>query len=172
LKKTEDKYTVRVYVKGLVQGVGFRPFIYRLAENYDLKGWVENRNDGVVIEVQGNKMFVEKFISSIKTKAPVASNIVRIFSEETEPGNFYDFRIIRSKNTSDEITDISPDIAVCDECLKDMKIQPNRINYPFINCTNCGPRLQLSKTCLMTGKKQLWLLLLCVSHVLLNIKIF
>ncbi len=145
MKKAEDKYTVKVYVKGLVQGVGFRPFIYRHAKKYDLKGRVENRNDGVVIKVQGNKKFVEKFISSIKTKAPVASNIIRIFSEETEPENFSDFRIIKSKNTSDEITDISPDISVCDECLKDMKIQPNRINYPFINCTNCGPRFTIIK---------------------------
>ncbi|MCK4360904.1 MAG: carbamoyltransferase HypF [Bacteroidales bacterium] len=145
MKKAEDKYTVRVYVKGLVQGVGFRPFIYRLAKKNNLKGRVENRNDGVVIEVQGNINFVEKFISSIKTQAPVASNIVRIFSKEIKPGNFSDFRIIKSKNTSDEITDISPDIAVCDDCLKDMKTQNNRINYPFINCTNCGPRFTIIK---------------------------
>ncbi|MCD4745012.1 MAG: carbamoyltransferase HypF [Bacteroidales bacterium] len=145
LKKFLDKHTASVHVKGLVQGVGFRPFIYCLAKKYKLKGWVENRNDGVVIEVQGNKKSVEKFISLIKTQAPVASNIVTIFSKKTKPGNFSDFQIIKSKNTSDEITDISPDIAVCDECLKDMKIQENRINYPFINCTNCGPRFTIIK---------------------------
>ncbi|MCD4679639.1 MAG: carbamoyltransferase HypF [Bacteroidales bacterium] len=143
--------TYNIQVKGLVQGVGFRPFIYKLALRYKLKGSVENRNDGVVIKVNNrtfkhsNNRIIEEFIQTIKEEAPLASNIVSVSYEITDQELFSDFRIIKSTNTSEEITEISPDIAVCDECLEDMQLQENRINYPFINCTNCGPRFTIIK---------------------------
>ena len=142
---TITKKTIHIEIKGLVQGVGFRPFIYRLAKNYNLHGWVENRNDGVGIKITGNPDILKQFADSIIKSAPPTSNIDSIEIKETEIENFSDFQIIKSKTISDQITDICPDIAVCNDCLSDMKIQKNRIHYPFINCTNCGPRFTIIK---------------------------
>ena len=137
--------TTLIQIKGLVQGVGFRPFVYRIAHKYQLKGWVENRNDGVLIKVNGSNDVLRQFIEDIQNEAPTASNIHSIKYEEEAFEDFSDFTIIKSVNSSEEITDISPDIAVCDACLEDLKNQPHRIDYPFINCTNCGPRFSIIK---------------------------
>jgi hydrogenase maturation protein HypF len=128
-----------------VQGVGFRPFIYRLAHRHRLTGWVENRNDGVFIKAEGDAGAVDSFIRAITAEAPLASSINHVAVEEALEEGFADFRIVKSSNTSDKVTDISPDIAVCLDCLEDLKIQPHRIDYPFINCTNCGPRFSIIK---------------------------
>ncbi len=137
--------TFLIEIKGLVQGVGFRPFIYRIAKKYNLKGCVENRNDGVAIKINCIKQILEEFISSIKHLAPPASNIESIDFKVVDDEDFIDFQIVKSQSISNQITDISPDIAVCRDCLEDMKIQYNRIDYPFINCTNCGPRFTIIK---------------------------
>ncbi len=134
-----------VKVKGLVQGVGFRPFIYRLAKKHHLNGNVKNNNEGVEIHIEGAYESIENFISSLKIEAPKASQISSVIQERTNIQNLPDFKIIKSRNQSVEITEISPDISVCDNCLADMKIQHHRINYPFINCTNCGPRFTIIK---------------------------
>jgi hydrogenase maturation protein HypF len=130
-----------------VQGVGFRPFIYRLAKRYNLSGQVENRNDCVLIIVKGSQNIIEQFAASIEIEAPVASNIESISLEYSGNDEIItnDFQIIKSENISDEVTEISPDIAICPECRKDMKLQKHRIDYPFINCTNCGPRFSIIK---------------------------
>ncbi len=135
--------TFLIEIKGLVQGVGFRPFVYRLAENNNLKGWVENRNDGVVVKITCNTEVLNRFISLIRQLSPPAANIESINFRPVEKETFTDFQIVRSRTVSDSITDISPDIAVCSDCLKDMQTQKNRIGYPFINCTNCGPRFTI-----------------------------
>ena len=134
-----------IKVEGLVQGVGFRPFIYRIANSHKINGWVENRNDGVVIHAEGNQIAIDAFKNSIEEKAPVASKIFSLSYEPSELMSFKDFNIVKSKNSSNDITEISPDIAVCADCLHDMKEQPHRISYPFINCTNCGPRFTIIK---------------------------
>jgi hydrogenase maturation protein HypF len=137
--------TFRINIKGLVQGVGFRPFIYRLALEYGLKGTVENRNDGVVIYINCMDEQLFEFVERIKSSSPPASKIEKINYYETGPIDFNDFIIVKSTSVSEDITEISPDIAVCNDCLADMKVQPNRIDYPFINCTNCGPRYTIIK---------------------------
>jgi hydrogenase maturation protein HypF len=144
---TEDKShkAIKLHVTGLVQGVGFRPFIYRLANRYGLSGWVENRNDGVFIKAEGEAGAVESFMVAISAEAPQASSVLHVAVEEVSAEGFTDFRIVKSSNTSDQVTDISPDIAVCDDCLEDLKLQPHRIDYPFVNCTNCGPRFSIIK---------------------------
>ena len=142
---TERTEAYIIEVKGLVQGVGFRPFIYRIALKHNILGWVENRNTGVLIFAEANQKSIYSFKESIKNEAPIASNIVSIEMKKSEIQNFTSFQIVKSKNTSAEITEISPDIGVCEDCLKDIKIQPNRINYPFVNCTNCGPRFSIIK---------------------------
>ena len=143
MSNTHKHITFLIQVKGLVQGVGFRPFIYRIAHQHNINGWVENRNDGVRIKVNGSKEKISEFIAEIKSQAPLASNIHSIKSEELAFEQFSDFQIIKSENASEEITDISPDIAICDACLSDLKKQTHRIDYPFINCTNCGPRFSI-----------------------------
>ncbi|MBM3436139.1 MAG: carbamoyltransferase HypF, partial [Bacteroidetes bacterium] len=139
----ENKIAIRIHVRGLVQGVGFRPFIYRLAHHFGLKGWVENRNDGVVVLTEGDFNAIESFIAAIRKEAPPASQISHISKKNTDWQGFTEFSIVKSKDSSDQVTDISPDIAVCNECMGDLKLQPNRLNYPFINCTNCGPRFSI-----------------------------
>ncbi|MCF8234594.1 MAG: carbamoyltransferase HypF [Bacteroidales bacterium] len=134
-----------ISIAGLVQGVGFRPFIFKLALDHGLTGWVENRNDGVKIHVEGNSPDIESFFGSIKEKAPVASQIHQISQTPSSFKHYSDFRIVKSENISNDVTEICPDIAVCDQCLTDMRQQEHRLRYPFINCTNCGPRFTIIK---------------------------
>ncbi len=143
---SQDKHSAAIVkVKGLVQGVGFRPFIYRIAHRYSIKGWVENRNDGVIIKAQAPESIIQTFVNVIREEAPAASNILTVDIEPSVIEDFSDFKIVKSENASDKITDVSPDIAVCAECIADMDKQEHRIDYPFINCTNCGPRFSIIK---------------------------
>ncbi|NTW32277.1 MAG: carbamoyltransferase HypF, partial [Bacteroidetes bacterium] len=134
-----------IHVKGLVQGVGFRPFVYRIASELKLCGNVENRTDGVLINIEGAQETVDKFVELLYNTAPPASNIESVNIETSDFSGFRNFEIVKSKNTSDAVTEISPDIAVCADCLHDLKTQKHRIDYPFINCTNCGPRFTIIK---------------------------
>ncbi len=138
-----NTYSIRI--EGLVQGVGFRPFIYRLAGSLNLSGTVENRNNGVFIFVNIDEKNLKKFIEIIKKQPPQHSRIEEIIVEKIEGIPFPGFSIVTSGNLSDEITSISPDIAVCTDCLIDMELQYHRIGYPLINCTNCGPRFSIIK---------------------------
>jgi len=137
--------TYLIHIKGLVQGVGFRPFIFRVASDFNLNGEVENRNDGVFIKINCDEKTLEAFVSAVRNTAPPASSIESIETIQTEFIDFSDFQIVKSNTVSNRVTEVSPDIAVCDDCLRDMKTQPNRIDYPFINCTNCGPRFTIIK---------------------------
>ena len=139
------KYAYRIHVTGLVQGVGFRPFIYRIARAGRVKGRVENNIRGVIIEAEGTEEQLQSFISDITEKAPPASGVENINVKEIPVQNFADFSIKKSTDAPEGITEISPDIAVCNECLDDMKAQPHRVGYPFTNCTNCGPRFTIIK---------------------------
>lgn len=133
----------RIHIKGLVQGVGFRPFIYRLASSHGIHGWVVNSNEGVSIHAEGAGNSIDEFMDAIQQNKPQASSISLIETHDHEWQGFDAFSIKKSTDHSDAVTEVSPDIAVCDECLADMKLQPHRIDYPFINCTNCGPRFTI-----------------------------
>ena len=135
--------TYFITIMGLVQGVGFRPFVYRLARQFGLKGWVNNTNITVQVCVNAAEATLQKFIGEIRAQAPPASQIESIEFSQVAGEIFDDFRIIPSENLSEAITEISPDIEICEDCLKDMRSQPNRIEYPFLNCTNCGPRFTI-----------------------------
>ena len=137
--------TYQIEITGLIQGVGFRPFIYRIAQKRGLKGTVRNTNKNVIIEINADEKSVNKFIDAIKKEAPPASSIKSIDYLVREPKTFTDFSITQSESYSYAITEVSPDISVCKDCLEDMDIQENRIDYPFINCTNCGPRFSIIK---------------------------
>lgn len=135
----------KIHVTGLVQGVGFRPFIYRIAFENKVRGWVENNIRGVFVEAEGEKNQLDNFVKDIREKSPPASGIEKIDIEEIPFAGFNNFSIRKSTDAVQGITEISPDIAVCDECIADMQSQENRIDYPFTNCTNCGPRFTIIK---------------------------
>jgi hydrogenase maturation protein HypF len=140
----ENTYTIRI--TGLVQGVGFRPYIYRLAQRFGLKGWVENRTDGVIIKINTDTNTLGLFQQAIFDEKPPASSISSLETECQDQAEFFEnFTIVKSTSSGTEITQVSPDIAVCEDCMKDLKSQPHRIDYPFINCTNCGPRFTIIK---------------------------
>ena len=143
LIQTRHNTGFRIQVTGLVQGVGFRPFIYRLAKHHQLTGWVLNSNDGVLIQVQGEQKKLTNFIHEIRLKAPPAATVIDISYEETPVEKFNNFQIKSSASVSNSVTLISPDIAICQDCLEDMEQQAHRLNYPLINCTNCGPRFSI-----------------------------
>jgi hydrogenase maturation protein HypF len=131
---------------GIVQGVGFRPFIYRLAVLNDLAGFVQNSTEGVMAEVQGRDEAIEAFISQARTQTPPLAEIYEIISQEVPVNGDKTFRIIESSMTGKSDVHISPDIATCDECVRELFDPADRRHrYPFINCTNCGPRLTIIK---------------------------
>lgn len=144
MKMRENEHKSRlIIVRGLVQGVGFRPFIYRLAKKHGILGWVENRNDAVYIQACGPELSLGKFIQEIDIEKPGISHIGDMEISETDIIAPADFEIRWSRDEGDSVTEVSPDIAVCNECLVDMKTQPRRIRYPFSNCTRCGPRFSI-----------------------------
>jgi hydrogenase maturation protein HypF len=145
LKSSPDINTIalRIRVEGLVQGVGFRPFVYRLAHQYGLHGWVVNGTDGVMLKVEGSAGNMPSFLEDMRHKAPVAAQIREIFVDHDILEGLKDFSILASHDLTNETSEISPDIAVCPQCMADMKNQPHRTGYPFINCTNCGPRFSI-----------------------------
>jgi hydrogenase maturation protein HypF len=132
-----------ISITGLVQGVGFRPFVYRLAHRHQLRGYVSNNLRGVTIRAEGTQEQLIAFVDDIRQQAPPAAAIDNIDVTEVPVENFDDFKIHRSSDNSSGITEVSPDIAVCDDCLHDMKHQAHRLDYPFTNCTNCGPRFSI-----------------------------
>ena len=132
-----------ILIKGLVQGVGFRPFIYKLATEHRLYGEVDNRTNGVLIKVEGREKDITSFCDEIIKNAPPASQIKSMEKRYKSINGYRSFTIATSKNTDRQITEISPDISVCPDCLSDLDHDRERIDYPFTNCTNCGPRFTI-----------------------------
>ncbi|MBX4267757.1 carbamoyltransferase HypF [Clostridium estertheticum] len=141
-----DKKRSLIVIEGIVQGVGFRPFVYNLAETFGLKGWVNNNSEGVYIEVEGFEKDISKFMQALKNNPPPLSRIERITVKTSKVLNYSDFRIKRSEQSLNKITLISPDIATCSECEEDiLNLYNRRTEYAFTNCTNCGPRFSIIK---------------------------
>ncbi len=136
----------RIVVWGVVQGVGFRPFVYRLASEHGLKGWVLNSTEGVIIEVEATRQKLAEFIDAISRKAPVRAVIESVENYFLPPVGYQSFDIQASQDESDKFVLISPDICVCSDCLRELfHPEDRRYHYPFINCTNCGPRFTIIK---------------------------
>ena len=133
----------KIGIKGVVQGVGFRPFVYRLAQGLQLNGFVRNTTNGVEIEVEGNTRNTRLFLSKLRTSAPPGAHIEEITVGELPNKGYKQFSIRESKK-SQGFTQISPDIATCVDCLAEMFDRSDRrFRFPFINCTNCGPRYSI-----------------------------
>lgn len=130
-----------IRVKGIVQGVGFRPFVYRLALHHSIAGRVWNTATGVTIEAEGKHEKLESFQKELRQNYPPLAVITEITVEPAQANRYDGFRIVHSDAGESVDTLISPDIALCDDCLKELfDPQDRRYRYPFINCTNCGPR--------------------------------
>lgn len=135
---------VRVHITGVVQGVGFRPFVYRIAARHGVTGWVLNADDGVHVHGEGPETALERFVAALGDEPPAAAQIASLVAERV-PGEGYGAFVIReSARTAAPTTRVSPDLAVCDDCLRELFDPANRrADYPYINCTNCGPRFSI-----------------------------
>jgi len=136
----------RLHVTGIVQGVGFRPFVFNLANHLGLPGWVRNTSAGVDIEVDGPPEVLEAFVQAVREDAPPLSRIDQVTVTYGPANGFAGFRILDSKSIPEAFQPISPDVAVCPDCRRELFDPSNRrYRYPFINCTNCGPRFTIIK---------------------------
>lgn len=135
-----------IWVKGIVQGVGFRPFVYRLAKRHLINGWVLNAVDGVHIHAEGESHLLDSFVMELSEDAPAAAQVTEIEMHEVplEPFDTFEIRF-SDEETANESTLVSPDLAMCTDCEREL-FDPTdrRFRYPFINCTNCGPRFTIT----------------------------
>lgn len=144
LLAAESMMRCRVQVRGLVQGVGFRPFVYRLAQELGLSGWVRNCGAGVEIELQGHGKQVDSLLRKLRQEPPPLARIADVTVEraEIEPGR--GFAILESSG-GEALTRIAPDTSICPDCLEELfTLGDRRYRYPFINCTHCGPRYTIA----------------------------
>jgi hydrogenase maturation protein HypF len=136
----------QIRVRGIVQGVGFRPFAYNLAEKLSLAGYVLNSSAGVLIEVEGDPEQIEIFIRELHENPPPLAQIEDVTAASLEPTGYPAFVIRESVDQPGQLAPVSPDVATCDDCLRDFQTPGNRrFGYPFTNCTNCGPRYTITK---------------------------
>ena len=132
-----------ITVHGVVQGVGFRPFVYRLAHRLGLDGTVVNNGDGVRVHIGGAEDAVSRFVAALREEAPPVARIVRVGMEPAETPA-HGFHILASDSGGSPSTQIAPDLAICADCLAEIQDPDNRrYRYPFTNCTNCGPRFSI-----------------------------
>ena len=131
-------------ITGIVQGIGFRPFIYNLAQKHSVQGWVLNNEKGVLIDAESEDGNLDRFIQDIPKLAPPLARIESFDVKYLEPSGYNTFEIRKSEETQEKFTLISPDVATCDQCLSELfSPQDFRYRYPFINCTLCGPRFTI-----------------------------
>jgi hydrogenase maturation protein HypF len=149
LRSSEDVRLVKrkaIEITGIVQGIGYRPFVYNLALALSIRGWVLNNESGVLIEAEGDDGALERFIEGLTALAPPLARIETLKANPLEPQGYSHFEIRQSKGASEGFTLISPDVATCDACLAELLSPGNfRYRYPFINCTLCGPRFTIIK---------------------------
>ena len=134
-------------ISGVVQGVGFRPFVYREAKKRDITGWVLNDVEGVKVHAEGETLPLDRFVLALSEEEPAAAQVREIEIKEVPVEGFEDFEIRFSDDAQQsETTLVSPDLATCDACVEELFDPKNRrYHYPFINCTNCGPRFTIMR---------------------------
>jgi len=136
-----------IVVRGVVQGVGFRPFVYRLAREESLAGLISNDTDGVTIEIEGSSASIDSFLSRLRSEPPPLARIDSVTARDLEPIGDSGFRIVSSEVLGRVSTGIPADAATCPDCLREL-FDPadRRYRYPFLNCTNCGPRFTITRS--------------------------
>ncbi len=139
-----DLRGARIRVTGVVQGVGFRPFVYALAKRFSLSGWVRNTSAGVLIEVDGTEKALENFVAALTEQAPPLARIDDVQVEHHLPDGHSEFEIIASESLPEAFQPVSPDVSTCQDCMQEVGDPTDRrYRYPFANCTNCGPRFTI-----------------------------
>jgi len=137
----------QIRVRGIVQGVGFRPFVYNLAQRLQLSGYVLNSSAGVLIEVEGDAAGLERFVEALRGEAPPLAQIEDVSVANLAPAGYSGFVIRESVDEPGQLVPVSPDVATCDDCMRDFRSPENRrFGYAFTNCTNCGPRYTITRT--------------------------
>jgi hydrogenase maturation protein HypF len=137
----------QIRVRGIVQGVGFRPFVYNLAQRLQLTGYVLNSSAGVLIEVEGDGERLERFVRELNEEAPPLAQIEDVSVSSLDPAGYDTFVIRDSVEEPGQLVPVSPDVSTCDDCMRDFRSPGNRrYGYPFTNCTNCGPRYTITRT--------------------------
>lgn len=143
-EKREETTRYRVVIKGVVQGVGFRPFVYNLAQIHGIKGSVLNSSLGVIIEAEGEEKRIERFLWELKERPPRLSRIIYYHHETLPPCGYSSFEILESARGKEKDALVPPDVAVCPDCAREVWDQQDRhFRYPFTNCANCGPRFTI-----------------------------
>jgi hydrogenase maturation protein HypF len=144
LADSKNKKRLKIHIQGAVQGVGFRPFVFRLANLYKLCGWVRNQPDGVHIEIEGDSGSCDMFLCRLEPDAPGQAHIQSLKHITLDPAGYTDFNILESTEKDPPTVWMMPDIATCPNCLRDIFDKRNkRYLYPFTNCTQCGPRFTI-----------------------------
>ncbi len=139
-----NRGAVRLRITGVVQGVGFRPFVYRAAQRYDVTGWVLNGEDGVHVVAEATLDDLTRFVEAVRSEPPSAAHVASFEIEQVPISGFDRFEIRESTSAAVPTVRISPDLAVCDDCVREMSDPSDRrFGYPYINCTNCGPRYSI-----------------------------
>jgi hydrogenase maturation protein HypF len=134
----------RMEIQGTVQGVGFRPFVYRLAKDLDAGGWVINSSQGVMIELEAPTTILANFVARLQSELPPHASICNLEVEPISPLGERDFAIRHSNGSGVKSALILPDLAICPDCLREIFDPANRrYRYAFTNCTNCGPRFSI-----------------------------
>jgi len=135
-----------IHVRGIVQGVGFRPFVYNLAHRLQLSGYVLNSSAGVVVEVEGSAPELDEFVTALRRDKPPLAHIEDVAVSVLDACGYAGFVIRESLDEAGQLVPVSPDIATCDDCRRDFRTAGNRrYGYPFTNCTNCGPRYTITR---------------------------
>lgn len=135
---------LEIHVSGTVQGVGFRPFVYNMARRLGLRGTVQNNSQGVIIHAQGAEDGLSGLLDALRDALPPAARVDSLNAVPQELGDYTEFRILPSEVLDETFTQVSPDLALCFECRREMEgLGERRRDYPFINCTNCGPRFTI-----------------------------
>jgi hydrogenase maturation protein HypF len=139
-----ERQGLRIEARGIVQGVGFRPFVYAQAKRCGLTGWVRNTSGGVEMQVSGTQTGLQSFLNALTHNLPPLARIDSLASQPCPPDGSQGFEIIQSQPRPDEFIPVSPDVATCPDCQAEL-FDPadRRYRYPFTNCTNCGPRFTI-----------------------------
>lgn len=138
--------TFHIHIEGIVQGVGFRPFVYRMAKAKRLCGWVNNTSDGVHIQINAEQAEADSFLQSLLNKLPPLAFVSQSSLREVLPETYRSFEIVHSQNNTKPKLLLTPDVAMCEDCKRELHSPDNqRFNYPFITCTNCGTRYSIIK---------------------------
>ncbi|NFH87695.1 carbamoyltransferase HypF [Clostridium botulinum] len=145
--KFNSKKRYLIKIEGIVQGVGFRPFVYNRATEFNLKGYVKNKGGMVEVDLEGYKENIKSFILELIKSPPIMAKIEDLKCKFLKPIDYKDFTIKKSSNEKNSVKFISPDVALCKNCIKELNLSTNkRYEYGFINCTDCGPRYSIIKS--------------------------